>query len=97
MYLNYIEAQHPNSAIVLIDATLGENVGKIRLTNGSFAGCGKLVPNKKIGDISVLGVVGKVTSKFDLNSTKLKVVTRLADFISKGCAMAMWYKMQMEK
>lgn len=88
--VNYIETEHPNSTIVLIDATLGGSVGKIRLTEGSFAGLGRQLPIKKIGQLSILGVVGRNTKNFDLNSTRLKVVTDLAEFISKGCAMAVW-------
>ena len=88
--VNYIETEHPYSTVVLIDATLGDNVGRIRLTNGAFAGLGRTLPLKKIGHLSVLGVVGKKMKNFDLNSTRLKVIVELADFISKGCAMAVW-------
>ncbi|MGN0961227.1 MAG: DUF1256 domain-containing protein [Christensenellales bacterium] len=88
--VNYIETEHPYSSLVLIDATLGNNVGSIRLTNGSFAGLGRELPIKKIGQISILGVVGRKGKNFDLNSTRLKVVTDLAQFISQGCAMAVW-------
>lgn len=89
--VNYIETFHPNSTIILIDATLGENVGKIRFTKGSYAGLGRSIPIKKIGDYSVLGVVGRNGKNFNLNSTRLKLVDSLAKFIAKGCAMAMWY------
>lgn len=89
MAVNYVETMHPYSTIVLIDATLDNDVGKIRLTNGSFAGLGRELPIKKIGQISILGVVGKKSKNFDLNSTRLKVVTDLAEFIAKGCAMCM--------
>lgn len=84
--VNYIETIHPNNPLVLIDATLGENVGEIRLTTGGFPGLGRIVPLKKIGDISILGVVGKNHKNFDLNSTRLNVVMKLANFISLGVA-----------
>lgn len=87
MAVNYVETMHPHSTIILIDATLDSDVGKIRLTNGSFAGLARELPIKKIGQVSVLGVVGRKNKNFDLNSTRLKVVTDLAEFIAKGCAM----------
>lgn len=88
--VNYIETEHPRSTLILIDATLGDEVGQIRLSNGSFAGLGRRLPIKKVGQLSILGVVGKRTKNFDLNSTRLRLVTDLAQFISKGCAMAVW-------
>lgn len=89
--VNYVETCHPHSTIVLIDATLDSDVGKIRLSNGSFAGLGRELPIKKIGQVSVLGVVGRKCKNFDLNSTRLRVVTDLAEFIAKGCAMCVEY------
>jgi len=86
--INYVETEHPRSQIILIDATLGDNVGKIIVTSGSYAGLGKVLPIKKIGNFSILGVVNKKTKTFDLNSTKLKIVLEQARFISKGIAMA---------
>ena len=86
--INYVETEHPYSQIILIDATLGDNVGKVVITSGSFAGLGKVLPIRKIGDFSILGVVNKKVKTFDLNSTKLKLVLDEAKFISKGIAMA---------
>ena len=85
--LSYIETEHPNNPKVLIDATLGDNVGKVILTSGSYAGMGKVLPIKKIGNFSILGVVNHKYKTFDLNSTKLKAVLEIAKFISKGIAM----------
>lgn len=85
---NYIETQHPKSQIILIDATLGNNVGNVILTQGSFAGLGRTLPIKKVGNFSILGVVGKREKDFNLNSTRLKLVLDLSKFISKGIAMA---------
>lgn len=86
--INYVETEHPYSQVILIDATLGDNVGKIIVTNGSFAGMGKVLPIRKIGNFSILGVVNKKFKTFDLNSTKLKIVLNQAKFIAKGIAMA---------
>ena len=86
--INYVETEHPYSQIVLIDATLGDNVGNVVVTNGSYAGLGKVLPIRKIGNFSVLGVVNKKSKTFDLNSTKLKIVLDEANFIAKGIAMA---------
>ncbi len=84
--INYIETMHPHNPIVLIDATLGEDVGKIKLTSGGFAGLGKIIPIRRVGDISILGVVGRKSQNFDLNSTRLKLILEQAKFISLGVA-----------
>jgi len=86
--INYVETEHPFSQIILIDATLGDNVGKVIMTNGSFAGLGKVLPIRKIGNFSILGVVSQKVKTFDLNSTRLRVVLSQAKFIAKGIAMA---------
>ena len=84
----YIETIHPSSPIVLIDATLSSNVGAILLKDGCFAGVGKCLPIKKLGNISILGVVGRKVADFNLNSTRLKIVVDMARFIAKGCFLA---------
>lgn len=89
--INYIESRHPCNPVVVIDATLGENVGKVRIDNGSYVGLAKVLPIRKLGNFSILGVVGKNHKNFDLNSTRLQVVMSLAKFISKGIAMSMDY------
>lgn len=86
--INYIEAQHPESQIILVDATVGDNVGKVEVCAGTFAGMGKLIPIKKIGNFSILAVVGKKEKTFDLNSVRLANVYNLSKFIAKGIAMA---------
>lgn len=86
--INYVETEHPHSQIILVDATLGDNVGNVIITTGSFAGLGKVLPIRKIGNFSILGVVNKKVKTFDLNSTRLKLVLDEARFISKGIAMA---------
>lgn len=84
--VKYIETIHPRNPIVLIDATVGENVERVKLTTGGFPGLGKTIPIKKVGDISILGVVGERGAKFDLNCTRLGRVIRLAEFISTSVA-----------
>ena len=88
--VNYIETQHPFSTLFLIDATLDCEVGKIKLNEGSFAGLGRCLPIRKIGVYSILGVVEKKSAQFNLNSTRMKIVLELAEFIAKGCAMAVF-------
>lgn len=89
---NYIECTHPRSQLILIDATLGENIGNVIVTNGSFAGLGKILPIRKLGNFSILGVVGNKNNKFLLNTTRLQLVKNLAKFIAKGIAMALFVK-----
>lgn len=87
--IHYIETEHPYSQIVLIDATLGDDVGSIILTDGSYAGMGRILPIRKLGDFSILGVVAKKAKELHLNITKMKIVSDLAHSIAKGIAMAM--------
>ena len=86
---NYIETEHPYSQIILIDATLGNQIGKVVISEGGFGALGRELPIKKIGNFSILGVVGHKHKDFNLNSTKLKIVLDMAKFISKGIAMAL--------
>lgn len=86
--MNYIEAQHDGAQIITIDATLGENLGEIKLTKSCYPALAKGLPKRKIGDFGILGVVGKSSADFNLNSTRLKVVMNMADDISKAIAMA---------
>ena len=87
--VSYIETVHPSNPIFLIDATLGDNVGRVEIKDGCVAGMGKCLPIRKLGTVSILGVVGRKGKNFDLNSTRLKVVMELAGFISTGCFLAM--------
>lgn len=86
--VNYIETMHDGSSIILIDATLDKNVGEIVVTKGAFAGRGRCIPNRKIGDLSILGVVGRKVANFNLNSTSMSLIVSLADFIARGCFLA---------
>lgn len=84
--VNYIQTIHPSNPIVLVDATLDDNVGAIKLTDGGYAGMARVLPLKKIGDLGILGVVGSRHKDFNLNSTKLSLVLKLAEFISLSIA-----------
>ena len=86
--VNYIETVHPSKHIVLIDVTLGENVGNVILRDGSFPGMGKSLPIRKVGMTSILAVVARKVAKFDLNSVKLRNVMNMARFIAQGCYLA---------
>jgi len=88
--LNYIDTIHEGQHIIVIDATVGDNVGQIVITNGTIAGMGKCLPIRKIGKTSILGVIGNRCLEFNLHSTRLGNVLSLADFISKGCTMALY-------
>ena len=86
--VNYIESVHGDRDIILIDATVGNDVGKIKLTEGSYAGMGKCLPIRKIGILSILGVVARGNADFRLNTVKLGCVVALSRFIAKGCYLA---------
>lgn len=86
--LRYISVVHSDSSIVLIDATLDSEVGCVKVSNGAVVGLGNCLPNCKIGDLSILGVVGRRVAKIDLNSTRLRYIVDMAEFISKGCFLA---------
>lgn len=94
--VNYIETIHPHNPIVLVDATLDNCVGKVKLTDGGYPGMGRLMPLKKIGDLSILGVVGQCHKEFNFNSTKLSIVIKLAKFISASIAFVC-YQLEQEK
>jgi putative sporulation protein YyaC len=87
--VNYIETVHGDLPIILIDATLGDDVGSVQVKDGVFAGMGKVLPMRKIGALSILGVVGRAGRDFNLNSTRLQVVLELCQFVSLGCFLAL--------
>lgn len=95
--VSYIEAVHPKEYIVLIDATLRDNVGKVVIEEGCLAGFGKTIPIRKIGRTSILGVVGRKGMDFNLNSTRLKIVMDMARFIACGCYMAVMKYEELQK
>ena len=86
--VHYIEAMYENAKIIMIDATLDANVGEVLIQDRAFAGMGKCLPNRPIGSLSILGVVGRRVANFNLNSTRLNLVMQMAEFIARGCYMA---------
>ena len=91
--VNQIKLWHPNSPIIVIDATVGEgcDVGKIKYYKGGCYPAGVFGKNQlKVGDYSLLGVVEcKGVSKLNfLHSVNLKIVVDLADIIAKSVACA---------
>ena len=86
--VNYISVMHENSSIVLIDATVGSAVGTVSITSGAMVGVGQCIPNRRIGELSILGVVERKIAQFNLNSTRLKLIVDMAEFIARGCFLA---------
>lgn len=86
--VSYIETIHPDNMIIVIDATLDKNIGDVYIREGCFAGMGNCLPIKKLGAISILGVVGRKVANFNLNSIRLKVIMDMARFIALGCYLA---------
>lgn len=84
----YIETVHANSTIVVIDAGVGEDVGKVKLIGGCYPGMGKCLPIREVGVISILGVVERGGRDFRLGTTRLGCVVSLSRFIAKGCYLA---------
>lgn len=89
-----IKAKHPYSPIIAVDASLGRR---------SHIGCATISPTalspgigveKKlgtVGDISITGIVCPDSSHahLSLQTTRLELVMRMADFISEAIAAAM--------
>ena len=89
---NYIKTIHPQSQIIAIDATLGDNIGEIIIGDGAYAGMGKNLPLQKYGDWSILGVVAQPCSDFRLNSVRLQTIVLLSEIISCALNIALDYK-----
>lgn len=87
--INYISTYHEGAQVVAIDATLGDCLGEIKVTDGCYPALANTLPKCQVGDFSILGVVGKKSADFNLNSTRLKAIVSMAEDISKAVAMAM--------
>lgn len=88
--LNFITTQHPKSQVIVVDAMLGEKIGDIKIKNGCYPAGGRVLPVTKSGDFSLLGVVGKKSGDFNLNSTRLQCILDMAGVMAKAIAMAMY-------
>ena len=89
-YLNaFLHNAHPKSKIIAVDAAVGEagDIGLIRIANrGLKPGLGANKKFDPVGDVSILGIVAE-KSVFNyslLNLTRLNLVYKMADMISKG-------------
>lgn len=90
---NFIKAMHPNNQIVVIDAAVGatEQIGKIQLCEGGImpgAATNKNLPS--VGDIGIVGIVAEkgMADFYTLNSSKDKLVGKVAEFIAEAILMA---------
>lgn len=88
--LNFITTQHPKSQVIVVDAMLGEKMGEIKVLEGCYPAGGRVLPVSKSGDFSLLGVVGKKSGDFNLNSTRLQYILDMAGVMAKAIAMAMY-------
>ncbi len=84
-----IHRHHPHAAIIAIDASLGSSrhIGYITLGEGSLCpGIGVEKELPAVGDIFITGIVNisGVLSNMVLQTTRLDIVMRLADFICLG-------------
>ena len=95
-----IEAKHPDSLILAIDACLGsmDHVGYITVSKGAIqpgAGANKNLPD--VGDISITGIVN-FSGFMDflvLQNTRLSLVMNMADIISIGLKYVMWKRFRL--
>lgn len=87
--LSLIHHTHPNAIIIAVDASLGiaEHIGYITIGEGSLApgvGVSKTLP--AVGDLFITGIVNLsgFGGQMLLQTTRLNLVMRLADFICEG-------------
>lgn len=88
-----IQAQHPGSLVIAVDACLGhlENVGCVNIGDGALmpgAGVNKSLPG--VGHLNITGVVnvGGFMEYLVLQNTRLNLVMKLADLITNGFVQA---------
>ena len=84
-----IERCYPNHVIVAVDASVGsaEHVGCVTLGRGALRpGLGVCKDLQEVGDIFITGIVGgcKNADPLMLQSVRLSVVMRMADYISNS-------------
>ncbi|SHJ77515.1 spore protease YyaC [Tepidibacter formicigenes] len=93
--IKLINNSYKKPFIIAIDACLGDinRVGCIKVSNGPLkpgAGVNKNLP--PIGDINILGIVNLAgfMEFMILQNTRLQVVMKMADDISRGIEYALW-------
>lgn len=93
--LKHINLTHNEPFIIAVDACLGDlkNVGCISIENGALrpgAGVNKLLP--AVGNINIAGIVN-VSGFMEyivLQNTRLNLVMKMADTITKGLLQTSW-------
>lgn len=88
----FLRKTHPDSPVIAIDAAVGEpsELGLIKLTDSPLRpGSGANKSLGKVGDVSVLGIVGEKAgfSYSMLNLTRLGGVFRMAQTVSRALAL----------
>ena len=89
LYVRYIRAHYSRYVVVAIDASVGspDHVGYATLGRGALQpGLGVSKDLEAVGDISITGIVGgcKNADPLMLQSVRLSVVMRMADYISNS-------------
>ena len=90
----YIEKNHKNSQIIVIDASVGKlsDIGKVKLNNFGCIPAGVFASNNKVyGDVSILPVVSTlgISAKTFLSCTKFNKVYELAKDIAESVTCAL--------
>ncbi len=93
--IEYINIHYENPFIIAIDACLGasDRVGYVKVSNGALrpgAGVNKKLPS--VGDINILGIVNVAgfMEFMVLQNTRLQLIMKMSDFISRGIDNALW-------
>ncbi|SHG95999.1 spore protease YyaC [Tepidibacter thalassicus] len=93
--INLINISHKKPFVIAVDACLGSinRIGCIKVSNEPLkpgAGVNKTLPS--VGDISILGIVNLAgfMEFMVLQNTRLQLVMKMADSISKGIEYALW-------
>lgn len=85
---NFIKKAHPDTLVIVVDAAVGkiEDLGVIKVQNeGIKPGLGVDKDLPKMGDISVIGVLGQKTGEKNCFKTlRLSVVYKMAQVIACG-------------
>lgn len=95
--LQVIEEDFPEYIIIAIDASIGsrDSVGCITLAEGGLKpGCGVNKDLRKVGDISITGIVswGSRLEPVLLQNIRLGMVMNMADCIYQGIMKAMFFQ-----
>ena len=88
--------KYENSFIIAVDASLGksEQIGGINIWKGPLhPGSGVAKVLGSVGDISITGVVNKMTINpmFQLQNTRLSLVINMAEVIGKAICRTVIY------